>query len=300
MKQPNPRPLRIGVDFGGTKVEGVALDPKGIILCRERVPTEADRGYDRVCANIKAVYDVLVGSIDGQAHALGMGAPGASGPDGIHRTANPACLNGKSWRADLTARLGHELAIQNDATCFAMAEALHGAGRGKDLVFGATLGTGCGGGVVYRGEVIPGRQSRAGEWGHLTLDPAGPVCMCGRRGCAQTLISGKALERRYQEELGVARSLPDIQAQYDQGHARTVALMSQFFRDFGAAMANVVAVLDPDVIVLGGGVSNIDGLYTDGAREMADRLVPHATPPPIVRNELGETAGAIGAALIGC
>ena len=297
---PSGRPsLRVGIDFGGTKIEGIVLDSTGSILCRKRVPTETEKGYERICENVKTVYDALVDSIDGRPHTLGMGAPGASGPDGIHRTANPECLNGKTWHADLEALLGHGLVIQNDATCFAMAEARHGAGRGYELVFGATLGTGCGGGIVYKGEVIAGRQSRAGEWGHMTLDPAGPVCMCGRRGCAQAMISGKALERRYREEFGIGRTLPEIQVEYARADERTVAFMSQFFRDFGTAMANVVAVLDPDVIVLGGGVSNIDGLYSEGAREMASRLVPHATPPPIVRNQLGDTAGAIGAALVG-
>lgn len=291
--------FRIGIDFGGTKIEGVLLDARNVVISRERRPTETEGGYEHVCTNIALVYHTLVKQIDGRAHLLGMSAPGATGPDSLHRTGNPACVNGKPWRADLEARLGHALIIENDGACFAMAEAREGSGRGYNLVFGATLGTGCGGGVVFRGELISGMQARTGEWGHVIMVEDGPPCLCGRRGCVQTLISGRALERRYCEEFGLEKTLSEIQCDYMGGETRALTLMQRFFREFGLAMANVIAMIDPDVIVLGGGVSNIEGLYTEGAKETAARLPAYVNAPPIVRNQLGETAGAIGAAFIG-
>ncbi len=291
--------FRIGIDFGGTKIEGVTLDQRGAVVARERRPSETEGGYEHICSNIALVYSALVEVLHGRAHLLGMSAPGATGPDGLHRTGNPACVNGQPWRADLQCQLGHALAIENDGACFAIAEAREGAGRNYNLVFGATLGTGCGGGIVYRGELVSGRQSRAGEWGHVIVDENGPLCMCGRHGCVQTYIAGRSLERRYREQWGVDRSLSDIQNDYLSNDPCAQALMTRFFHEFGLAMANVVAMLDPDVIVLGGGVSNIEGLYTEGAREMTALLPAYVTPPPIVRNELGEAAGALGAAYIG-
>ena len=150
-----------------------------------------------------------------------------------------------------------------------MAEALHGAGRGKKLVFGVIMGTGCGGGIVYKGEVITGPQAIAGEWGHMSIDPKGPKCYCGQRGCVETYISGGGLEARYAEKFGKKRSFKEIVQDYHAGDAKSVAFMKIFFRHFGRSLANLIDVLDPDVVVLGGGVSNFDALYTEGVAEVA-------------------------------
>lgn len=294
--QSNDAPHRIGIDLGGTKIQGVALDATGEIVARERVATETDGGYDHVCRNIKTVYEALVEAIDAASHTLGMGAPGATGPDDVHRTANPACANERHWQDDLAALLGHAIVIHNDAACFTAAEALAGAGRGHDLVFGATLGTGVGGGVTYKGEVIVGRQARAGEWGHATVERDGPACMCGTPGHAQAFVGGVAAEQRYLEETGKEKQFVEIERSDEE---RDVAFMNRFIADLGLGLSNVVAMIDPDIIVLGGGVSKMPGLADRTREAIAPHLVPHATPPPVVLSELGGDAGAIGAAMVG-
>ncbi len=292
---------RLGIDLGGTKIEGIVLDAAGREQFRQRVPTEGDRGYTGILENIAALYHDLVSHMgDGASeHTLGIGAPGSMSPDDLLRTANPACANDKPFKRDLEQLLGHNVNVQNDANCFAVAEALSGAGSGYDLVFGAVLGTGCGGGLVQGGKLLTGFQGRTGEWGHMLLDPRGPVCSCGNRGCAQALISGTALEQRYKEMTGQQRSVQEIVGEYRQDEPQAGKLMSEFFVNFGKAMASLISVLDPDVIVLGGGLSNIDEIYQHGVQEIKRAIADHTDHPPVVRNKLGDSAGVIGAALIG-
>jgi fructokinase len=200
---------------------------------------------------------------------------------------------------DLRARLGRDFAIQNDANCFALAEALQGAGRGQRVVFGVILGTGCGGGIVIKGSVHRGLQSIGGEWGHMVIDPRGPLCYCGQRGCVETFISGSGLEKRHAEHTGERRSAQEIVAAWRRGEARATATMDDFFARFGQALANLIAVLDPDIVVLGGGLSNVGELYARGVAEVAKRVFSDSLETPIVKHALGDSAGAIGAALIG-
>jgi fructokinase len=182
---------RIGIDFGGTKIEGIVLDPAGREIFRKRVETRREDGYERILERIRTLYDELRARDPQQEHTLGIGTPGAVSPrTGLLKNSNTVCLNGRPLKADLERLLGRPIAIQNDANCFSLAEALHGAGRGCTLVFGVIMGTGCGGGIVYRGDVITGPQAIAGEWGHTSIDPNGPLCYCGRRGCVETFISG--------------------------------------------------------------------------------------------------------------
>jgi len=162
------------------------------------------------------------------------------------------------------------------------------------------MGTGCGGGIVIDGAVHTGLQSIAGEWGHMAIDPQGPPCYCGQRGCVETFISGSGLERRGAERTGAKRSVPEILAAYRAGEPRVVALMDEFFAHFGRALANVIAIIDPDIVVLGGGLSNIDELYTMGVAETARRVFSDSLETPIARHVLGDSAGVIGAALVGC
>ena len=284
--------------MGGTKTAGVLLDPAGNIQARERIPTEARKGYARILENVAAVYESLASAARKSPHGVGICTPGAIARDGTQITGNPPCLNGKAFKQDLEQRIGRSVAVENDANCFALAEAIRGAARGKDLVFGATIGTGCGGGIVFKGQLLSGSQGRAGEWGHMTLDPKGPRCSCGKRGCVQALISGSGVKKRYEAAFGREGRMQDIEKDYRRGEPATVAFLGEFFRNFGMAMANVVAVLDPDIIVLGGGVSNIEALYTEGLQALRDGLVPYAKAPPLVRSELGDAAGAIGAALL--
>jgi len=292
--------FRIGIDLGGTKIEGIVLDAQGKELFRKRVDTQQEKGYDHILSRIKGLSDELAAHFQKPPHTFGIGTPGAISPrTGLLRNSNTVCMNGRPLKTDLERILGRKIEIQNDANCFAMAEALHGAGHGKKLVFGVIMGTGCGGGIVYKGEVITGPQAIAGEWGHMSIAPDGPLCYCGQRGCVETFISGGGLEARYAEQFGAKRPFKEIVKDYRAGDAKTVAFMKIFFRNFGRSLANLIDVLDPDAVVLGGGVSNFDALYTEGVAEVAKYVFSDRLETPIVKNQLGDSAGVIGAALIG-
>ena len=181
-----------------------------------------------------------------------------------------------------------------------MAEATSGAAAGKDLVFGVIMGTGCGGGIVHKGEVLTGPQAIAGEWGHSSIDPQGPECWCGSRGCIETLISGGGLQRLYEEQFGEKLELQAIVRQFREKQKPAFGFLEKFFENFGRAMANLINILDPDIIVLGGGLSNIDELYTEGVKQVERFIFSDSLVTPIVKNRLGDSAGVIGAALIGC
>jgi len=293
--------FRLGIDLGGTKIEGIVLDENGKELFRKRIPTKQKKGYPGILENIKKLYDLLVSSIDGEKHTFGIGTPGAlSVRTGLLKNSNTVCMNGKPLKADLERILGRKITIQNDANCFAMAEALYGAGKGKKLVFGVIMGSGCGGGIVYKGEVMTGLQAIGGEWGHMSIDPQGPMCYCGTRGCVETYISGGGLEKRYEEKYGERRSFKDVEKDYKNGDQKAVDFIQTFFKNFGRAMANLINVLDPDIIVLGGGVSNMDAIYTEGVKEVENCIFSDSLETPIVKHQLGDSSGVIGAALIGC
>jgi fructokinase len=292
--------FRIGMDLGGTKIEGIVLDAQGQEIFRKRVDTRREEGYGPILQRIKSLYDDLAATVAHAPHTFGIGTPGAISPrSGLLKNSNTVCMNGQPVKADLEKLLGRKIEIQNDANCFAMAEALHGAGRGKNLVFGVIMGTGCGGGIVYKGEVFTGQQGIAGEWGHMSIDPHGPRCYCGQLGCVETFISGGGLENRYAEKFGVKKSLRDIEKDFYAGEADAVAFMKIFLRHFGRAIANLIDLLDPDVIVLGGGVSKFAALYTDGIVEVAKFVFNDTLETPIVKHQIGDSAGVLGAALVG-
>lgn len=292
-------PLRIGIDLGGTKIEGVVLDDaSGRVLARERVATESARGYDHIVTAVAA----LVGGLDA-AHpgcvSVGIGTPGAvSSRTGLMKNSNTSCLNGRDLPGDLGRRLGRPLRVENDANCFALAEARHGAGRDGRLVFGVIMGTGVGGGLVIDGRLWSGPQHIAGEWGHHAIDPLGPPCYCGQRGCVETLISGPGVERRYRELGGDDVRMDAIVARARAGEALAGQVFSAFLDRFGRAVANLVNVLDPDVVVLGGGLSLVDELYDAGRAAVARYVFNDELRTPIRRHHLGDSAGVIGAALL--
>ena len=291
---------KIGIDLGGTKIEGVVLDGVGKEIIRKRVPTEREHGYQHILNRLKAMHDELVAAVPGQPTTFGIGTPGAISPrTGLLKNSNTLCMNGQPVKADLEKLLGRKIEIQNDANCFAMAEALLGAGRGENLVFGVIMGTGCGGGIVHKGEVLAGRQSIGGEWGHMSIDPQGPLCYCGQRGCTETYISGGGLENRYAEKYGARRPLKEVEAAYFAGEARAVEFMQEFFNRYGRAMANLINILDPDIVVLGGGVSNFRAVYTEGLAAVQKYVFTDGLETPIVKHQLGDSAGVLGAALVG-
>lgn len=291
---------RIGIDLGGTKIEGILLDSAGKEIQRKRVPTDRERGYWPILHSVKAVHDELAAAVAGEKTTFGIGTPGAHNPVTGHvQNSNTVCMNGQPVKADLETLLGRKIEIQNDANCFAMAEALLGAGVGKKLVFGVIMGTGCGGGIVHHGEVLTGLHGFAAEWGHHSLDVNGPKCFCGQRGCTEVYISGGGLQTRYLEKYGVKKSFREIEQDYHAGQPQAVDFIRAFFKNFGHAIANLIAFIDPDIIVLGGGVSKFDALYTEGLAEVSRHLFSGKLETPIVKHQVGDSAGVIGAALVG-
>ncbi len=293
---------KIGIDLGGTKIEGVVLDNDGKELQRKRMKNGKEQGYDHILDNIKLLYEDLLEEIDGQEHTLGLGTPGSmSKQTKLLKNSNILCMNGQPFQADLTKKLGHAIAVQNDANCFAMAEAILGAGKGKDMVFGVIMGTGCGGGIVYKGEVIEGMRENAGEWGHsiMNFDAPEPEWQDGMKGPVEMYISGTGVQKRYEARFQEEISTSDIVYNYRNGENDSKVIMDEFFEHFGIAIANIIKFIDPDVIVLGGGVSNVEEIYTEGVSRVKKYCMNQDLYTPIVKNEYGDSAGVIGAALIG-
>jgi fructokinase len=325
--------LRLGVDLGGTKTEAVIVrledEPAPRVLARLRVPTNREAGYAHVVATTaKLVTDVTREAGLSTVPPVGVGMPGSvtyRRADGsrsevaLTKNSNTTCLNGQPFRDDLaralTAHPSGAIAFANDANCFALAEATYGAARGARVTFGVILGTGVGGGIVFRdnaaARVWDGAQGIAGEWGHVTLDPiGGPACYCGRRGCIEQYLSGPAIEARYAARTGSAhenagaaslpapgRDLAAIAARIE-GDADARATIDEVVAIFGRALATVLNVLDPDAVVLGGGVSNLDALYSQGPAEIAKWIFNDEVRTKIVKHSLGDSAGVIGAALL--
>lgn len=291
---------KLGIDLGGTKTEGIVLDARNKEIFRQRIPTGQEKGYTHILNNIKSLYDHMVAAIKGSSHTFGIGTPGAISPlTGLLKNSNTQCLNNQPLKQDLERLLNRKVAIQNDANCFALAEAAAGAAAGKNLIFGVIMGTGCGGGIVHRGGVLTGLQAIAGEWGHSSIDPQGPECWCGSRGCVETLISGGGLQRLYEEQFGERLTFQVIAEKFRKGQEPEVNFMHTFFENFGRAIANLINILDPDIVVLGGGLSNIDELYTEGVKQVERFIFSDGLQTPIVKNRLGDSAGVIGAALVG-
>ena len=262
--------LRIGIDLGGTKTEGIVINEAGKMLYCERRPTPQDRGYRVILKTIHALVLDLEKKA-GQSCRIGIGTPGAiSTRTGCLKNSNTVCLNGKPVKDDLEKILSRPIRLANDANCFALSEALDGAGQGAGVVFGVILGTGVGGGIVINGQLIEGLQHIAGEWGHNVLETDGPPCYCGKHGCVETLLSGPGLARDYVLHGGdPSLDAKQIVAHAEQGDARAEAAMQRYLDRFGRALSTVINILDPDVVVLGGGMSNIARLYTDGRERVA-------------------------------
>lgn len=286
---------RIGIDLGGTKIEGICLDEKLRIVQRKRVPTNQQNGYSHVVDSIVSLVNDISKNTDD--YSIGICTPGAiSKKTGLIKNSNTQCLIGMSLKEDLEKSLNKKISMDNDANCFAMAEAKMGSGVGYGVVFGVIMGTGVGGGIVIDGKVHKGRTNIAGEWGHHTLHQNGNPCYCGKLGCVETYISGPALERRWTQLTKRDESLPEIIQNLT--HKNAQEWKKEFLDNFGISLANVVDILDPDAIVLGGGVSNIDFLYTEGKQSVYDNVFSDLVDTPILKNKLGDSAGVFGAALL--
>ena len=289
--------MRIGIDLGGTKIEGVVLDHDGHELLIKREDTRQSEGYQAIVHTVKQLVGELEAEM-GKKCSIGIGTPGAiSAVTGTMKNSNTVCLNGRPLLEDLQTLLHRPLRIANDANCFTLSEALDGAGKGNGVVFGVIMGTGVGGGIVFNGQLHQGQQHLGGEWGHNILELDGPDCYCGHKGCVETLISGPGLAADFQRHGGDSVLLArDIVALAAQGDALAEAALQRFFDHFGRAMAMVVNILDPDVIVLGGGLSNVERLYSEGRARVAHYVFNDEFITPILKNVHGDSSGVRGAA----
>ena len=292
--------MRIGVDLGGTKTEALALGAGGVELLRLRRPTPRD--YDGTLATIAALVGELETAL-GRRGTVGVGMPGTISPaTGLVKNANSTWLLGRPLGEDLARLLGRDVRLANDANCFALSEAHDGSGAGASIVFGVIVGTGTGGGVVVNGEVLRGRNAVAGEWGHNPLpwpsgdELPGPECWCGKRGCIETYLSGPGLARDHRSATGEERSAGEIAAAAEAGDERAAATLARYADRMARALATVVDLLDPDVVVLGGGLSNLAYLYEEvprlwGRWVFSDRVETRLVPP-----RWGDSSGVRGAA----
>jgi len=289
----------IGIDLGGTKIEVAVLDSQDKIIFRERLLTEAHLGSDHIFDQIQTLYRKAVISIQNKTHSLGLGTPGSiSKNTHLLKNSNTLCLNSLPLQALLEVKLVHDIIIENDANCFAIAEALMGAGKGYPSVFGVIMGTGCGGGIIFDGKIRQGPQNIAGEWGHMVIDPQGEPCYCGANGCVESFISGGGLEKTIKNKTGHIISAVDF-FNTPLKDESLKNIKQDFYARFGQALANLINILDPDIVVLGGGLSNEQSLYKEGIDEVYSRIFNDVPSTPIVKNKLGDSAGVIGAALIG-
>jgi fructokinase len=293
--------LRLGIDLGGTKIEIIALDGAGRERLRRRVPTPQ--------GDYHATLDAVAGLVRdaerelGETGTVGIGTPGSiSRASGLLRGSNSVCLNVRPIKADLERVLAREVRISNDANCFALSEATDGAGQGADIVFGVILGTGVGAGIVVHGRVIDGANAIAGEWGHNALpwprddERPGPACFCGKSGCIETWLGGPAMERDHHRVAGARLVSAEIVAGAQRGDAGCAATLARYEERLARGLAHVINILDPDVIVLGGGMSNIARLYANvpaqwGRWVFSDRVDTRLVPP-----QGGDSSGVRGAA----
>lgn len=292
-----------GVDLGGTKIEGaiVERDRPDRPAARLRLPTEAGRGYEHIVSQIARLVGELERSTGlSRPSVIGIGTPGAIEPTtGCLKNSNTVCLNSRPLRDDLARALGTEVRLANDANCFALAEALMGAARGHDTVFGIIMGTGVGGGIVVGGRVLNGCHGIAGEWGHNPIPGEEAACYCGRRGCVETVISGPALERFYFARSGRRARLAEIAASAAGGEAAAVETLRRLQDKLGVALAAVLNIVDPDAVIFGGGVGNLELLTEEPTREAIRRnLFNPELRTTLLKPALGDSAGVFGAALL--
>ena len=287
---------RIGIDLGGTKIEAIIIDDQFQVIDRKRIPTLRDEGYDAIINRIIDLSKEMIGigDIDGP---IGICTPGTiEATTGLLKNSNTVCLIGKPIQKDMEDALGIPVLMENDANCFALAEATIGAAKKYDVVFGVILGTGCGAGIVMNKKIHRGANAIAGEWGHHTLYPDGRSCYCGNQGCTESYISGTALESEWKELTGEFATVTDvIDNKMYEAHPEW---KENFMMNFGRALSNVIDILDPDAIVMGGGLSKVDLLYTEGMQAVYKESFSEVVRTPIIKNKLGDSGGVFVAAMI--
>lgn len=295
-----------GIDMGGTKIEGVVLDKAQDwkVVHRLRLPTEKSRGYHHIIGQVKRLVDRLAADVGQAPRRIGIGTPGTiDPPTQLLKNSNTTCLNDQPFHRDLEQALGVPVVLANDANCFAIAETLLGAVPQAvpqaRIVFGIIMGTGVGGGLVVDGQVWSGAQGIGGEWGHSFLDESGGPCYCGNIGCVENVLSGPALQRYYYDRSGRQATMQEIiSLAHTEQDADAQATVDRLLHFFGKGVANLINIIDPDAIVLGGGLANIDLLYEQGIAKIAGFVFNKRLDTPVLRPRLGDSAGVFGAAML--
>ena len=294
----------LGIDLGGTKIEGIILksDKEPIEIERLRINTEEDKGYNQIINNIKKLVDTLENKVNYKFKKIGIGTPGTLDPETqLLKNSNSQNLNNKSIKSDLENLLGKKVNIENDANCFALAETKFGAVKDQmphaKIVFGVIMGTGVGGGIIIDNKILYGKQGIGGEWGHTIIKDDGEMCYCGKKGCVESVISGRALQKYYTSLSGEKLSFKNIykNIETDLNAKKTLKRMITYF---GKGLSNVVNIIDPDIIVLGGGLSNTNELYDQGYQELKKYVFNPTFKTKIIKPKLGDSAGVYGAALL--
>lgn len=293
-----------GIDLGGTKIEGVILEPGNTTttICRMRIPSEAEKGYAHVTGQLTKLVEMMKASSGLVPEIIGMGTPGILDPlTQTMKNCNSVCLNGMPLKADMQKMLGIPVELANDANCFALAETLYGSVKENvpkaKVVFGVIMGTGVGGGIVINGKAWNGKQGIGGEWGHNMLEEGGAPCFCGKNGCVESTLSGPALEKYYTRISGRTLTMKEIAELHASGKDECATqTINRLTAMFGKAISVIVNILDPDAIVIGGGVGNIDAIYTDGLNELKKHIFNNRVETVLLKPKLGDSAGVFGAA----
>jgi fructokinase len=294
--------MRIGVDLGGTKIEGIALADDGTVTKKIRVDTPADNYTDTV----RAVCDVVEQLQQSEKLTVGIGTPGTLAlPEEIMKNSNSVCLNGHPLKKDIEAILGYQVRIENDANCFVLSEAHYGAAKEVKTVFGVILGTGCGGGVVVDKKLLAGPNSIAGEWGHNTIPVSvheliedDRICHCGRVNCIETVLSGRGLQQSYLEQTGKEASAKSIAEQAQANDSDAKDCLNRYAKQLARCLSTIINVLDPHMIVFGGGLSNISALYELVPQELNGHVFTDEIKTIIAKPSFGDASGALGAACL--
>jgi len=293
-----------GIDLGGTKIECAVLDSNLDTIVRKRIATEADKGYPHILSQIKKLIDQVSNEIGERPSGIGFATPGVLEPETkMMKNCNTVCMNGMPMKDDLEKTLNLSIKLENDANCFALAETLMGSGKNyplAEVIFGVILGTGVGGGLIVNKKIIEGRHGLGGEWGHNILEENGDLCYCGKRGCVEKVISGPGLQTYYTRISGKSLSLKDIlQKHSEKSDEHATATIERLLENYGKAISVLVNIIDPDLFVIGGGVGNIDLLYTEGYERIKKYVFNNGKlTTPICKPALGDSAGVFGAALL--
>ena len=288
----------IGIDFGGSKIEVILCHNEALnVIFRKRVKCEKERGYAHLITQLKDLIETCRSHVE-HIDCIGLAIPGSVNPNThLVRNCNVTCFNGKPLAEDVSVAVAQTVHVFNDANCFAISEALLGAGKGYRTCLGMIVGTGIGAGLVEDGVIKNGHNGYAAEVGHMSIDPNGPLCWCGNHGCIETFISGTALERIYRDHGGAALKVPDIHQQLQQQHPIAEKAFAQYFTHFGHSVANLIYSFDADVIILGGGVSRLQLLYSRGKEAISNHFKQEKIAINLVPSEHGDASGVYGAVL---